>query len=186
MEEKVQLIEGVILIRQYRPTDVNWLYEAVRESIPEVSLWMPWCHADYSIEESKTWIESQADAWETGTEYNFAITDSKGGFFIGGCGLNNINHADRVANLGYWVRSSRTRQGVATTAALLLARFGFSELKLNRIEITMAVGNKVSQRVAENMRATREGVLRNRLVVRDTVYDAVMYSLIPQDLTLRD
>ena len=96
------------------------------------------CHADFSIEESKTWIESQAYAWETGTEYNFAITDSKGNFFIGGCGLNNINHADRVSNLGYWVRSSRTRQGVATTAALLLARFGFRKLKLNRIEITIA------------------------------------------------
>ena len=186
MKEKVHLIEGVILVRQYRPTDVNRLYEAVRESIPEVSLWLPWCHADYSIEESKTWIESQSNAWETGTEYNLAITDSKGGFFLGGCGLNNISHTDRVANLGYWVRSSRTRQGVATTAALLLARFGFRKLKLNRIEITIAVGNEVSQRVAERIGAAREGVLRNRLVVRDKVYDAVVYSLIPQDLTLSD
>jgi len=32
---------------------------------------------------------------------------------------------------------------------------------------------------AEKAGATREGILRNRLVVRDKVYDAVMFSLIP-------
>jgi len=36
---------------------------------------------------------------------------------------------------------------------------------------------------AEKAGATREGILRNRLVVRDKVYDAVMFSLIPGDLT---
>jgi len=36
---------------------------------------------------------------------------------------------------------------------------------------------------AEEAAATREGILRNRLVVRDKVYDAVMFSLIPGDLT---
>jgi len=66
---------------------------------------------------------------------------------------------------------------------LLVARFGFDELKLRRIEIVAAINNKASQRVAEKAGATREGILRNRLVVRDKVYDAVMFSLIPGDLT---
>lgn len=75
---------------------------------------------------------------------------------------------------------------MATTATLLLARFGFSEFELNRIEFVVATGNKASQRVADKVGATREGVLRNRLVVRDKVYDAVIFSLIPQDLSLSD
>ena len=66
---------------------------------------------------------------------------------------------------------------------LLVARFGFDELKLRRIEIVAAINNKASQRVAEKAGATREGILRNRLVVRDKVYDTVMFSLIPGDLT---
>jgi RimJ/RimL family protein N-acetyltransferase len=35
--------------------------------------------------------------------------------------------------------------------------------------------------VAEKAGAKREGVLRNRLIVRENVLDAVMWSLIPQD-----
>ena len=43
---------------------------------------------------------------------------------------------------------------VATAAALLVARFGFDELGLQRIEIIAAVSNKASQRVAEKIGAT--------------------------------
>ena len=97
--------------------------------------------------------------WKTGTSYNFAIFDVTDGSYLGGCGLNQINSIVNMANLGYWVRTSRTKRGVATAATLLLAQFGFEELNLKRIEIVVNVNNVVSQRVAEKAGATREGVL---------------------------
>jgi ribosomal-protein-serine acetyltransferase len=63
-----------------------------------------------------------------------------------------------------------------------VARFGFNELKLNRIEIVVAVRNTASLRVAEKVGATREGVLRSRLVAHGQIHDAVMFSLIRGDL----
>jgi RimJ/RimL family protein N-acetyltransferase len=50
-----------------------------------------------------------------------------------------------------------------------------------RAEIVVAVGNAASLRAAEKSCATREGVLRNRITVGVKVYDAVMFSLVPQD-----
>ncbi len=183
MEKEIRLTDGVVLLEPYRIGDVERLYQAARESITEMSPWMSWCHADYSIEESRAWVESRAEAWEKGTEYDFAITDAKDGSFLGGCGLSHIAQANQIANLGYWVRTSRTKRGVASAAVRLLAQFGLGKLKLNRIEIMAAVGNKASQRVAEKVGATREGILRNRIVVHDRVYDVVMFSVIPKDLT---
>ena len=87
---------------------------------------------------------------------------------------------DKVVNLGYWVRSSRVKHGIATAAALLLADFGFKELKLNRIEILAAVENHASQRVAAKAGAMREGILRNRLLLHGKIHDAVIFSLIPK------
>jgi RimJ/RimL family protein N-acetyltransferase len=62
----------------------------------------------------------------------------------------------------------------------LLADFGFKELKLNRIETLVAVDNLASQRVAAKVGAVREGILRNRLLLRGKIHDAVMFSLIPK------
>jgi len=46
----------------------------------------------------------------------------------------------------------------------------------------VATPNKASQRVAEKAGAVREGVLRNAMLVREIIYDAVMFSIIPQDV----
>ena len=183
MDKQIKLTDGSVLLRPYQPGDVESLYRAAWESITEISPWMSWCHADYSIEETRTWVETRDEEWNNGTSYGFVITDAKDGSFLGGCGLNYIDTANLRANLGYWVRTSRTGKGIATTATKLLAQAGFDQLKLNRIEIMVAVGNKASQRVAGKAGAKREGVLRNRMVIPEKVTDAVMFSLIPGDLS---
>jgi len=143
---------------------------------------MWWCHSTYSINDTQIWVESRPDAWQNATEYSFAIIDSKDKSFLGGCGLSNINRTDRCVNLGYWVRTSRSGHGLAPAAALGVARFAFKELELNRVEIVIATENKASMRVAEKIGALREGILRKRIVVRDTVYDAFLFSLLVDDV----
>ena len=184
MEKDLELVNERTLLRPYRPDDAARVYEAARESVHEVGLWLPWCHAGYTMEESENWIKSCSEAWEKGTAYEFAVFDSRTGRYLGGCGLNHIDPAYKTANLGYWVRTSQTRHGAATTAAVLLVRFGLTELHLNRIEIIAAVENSKSQRVAEKAGAKREGILRNRIPLNDRVHDAVVFSFVPQDLTL--
>ena len=96
--------------------------------------------------------------------------------------MNNISDDFKMANVGYWVRTNQTKRGIASAATLLLARFAFEELGLNRIEIMAEVGNKKSQRVAEKIGAQREGILRNRICFRGSARDVFMFSLIPDDL----
>ena len=170
-------MNDAISIRPYRSEDIDGLYEAVRESMRELLPWMPWCHPEYARAETVAWVEARPTAWETKTEFAFAI-ESESGLFLGGCGLNRIEHENGTANLGYWVRTSAVGRGVATRAAELLREWAFANTELHRLEIVSAVGNTASQRVAEKIGATREGTLRQRLVVRGQRYDAVLYSIL--------
>jgi ribosomal-protein-serine acetyltransferase len=179
---EVELIEGPILIRTLRQEDVSPLYEAARESIAEVSPWLPWCHENYSIEETREFIASRELASQSGEWYSFGIFEKDGGRFLGGVGINFINRVHQMANLGYWVRTSAAGRGIATKATRAVARFAFEQIGLNRIEIVAAVGNIPSQRVAEKAGAVREGVLRKRLLIRGESQDAVMFSLVKEDL----
>ena len=179
---KLELTDGSLLIRPFREADAGALYKAVRESVSEVSLWLPWCHQNYSIEESREFIGSRELASQGGEWYSFGIFEKYDGAFLGGVGINFINRVHQMANLGYWVRTNATGRGIATTATRLAARFAFEELGLRRIEIVAAVGNVPSQRVAEKAGATREGVLRKRLLIHGESLDAVLFSLVPEDL----
>jgi RimJ/RimL family protein N-acetyltransferase len=167
----------LIRLRPYAPGDAPALFEAARESVGEVFPWLPWCHPEYSLAEAEEWARSRAALRAEGVEYDFVILDESARF-LGACGINQINRLHRFANLGYWVRTSATGRGVATEAVRQVAGLAFAETDLVRIEIVCAVGNTRSQRVAERAGAVREGVLRNRLVLRGQPVDAVMYSLL--------
>ena len=157
--------------------DAPFAWQAARESLAELQLWMPWAHADYSIEETKSWLTTQVQAFQQGTNFEFAITSATGEY-LGGCGLNQIDALNQRANLGYWVRSSATGKGVATTAVQLLRNWGFAHTELVRLEVLIAVSNTASRRVAEKSGAEYEGTMRGRLRVHGTRHDAAMYSFL--------
>ncbi|HLX28153.1 MAG TPA: GNAT family N-acetyltransferase [Casimicrobiaceae bacterium] len=167
-----------VLLRPYRNDEAQLLYDAAIESLDTVGRWMPWCHDRYAIAESVAWVESCAERWRSGVEYAFGIFDHAGRY-IGGCGLNGFNRMHNFANLGYWIRQSRQRQGYAVDAVHTLSMFGFTTLRLTRIEIVVASENAPSRRVAEKAGATFECIARNRLLIRDVPHSAAVYSLIP-------
>ncbi len=166
-----------IHIRRYEPTDIDAIYEAVCESRAELSPWMPWCHAEYSRADTTSWVGSRVDAWESHSEWSFVIVDA-GGQILGACGLHRLDLRNGVGELGYWVRTSATRQGIASEAVRQVTQWAFREQSLHRIEIVAAVENLPSQRVAEKAGAVCEGVLRQRLILHGRRYDGVLWALV--------
>jgi RimJ/RimL family protein N-acetyltransferase len=154
----------------------------VRESLDDFLPWLPWCHREYSIADTRAFLAGRGEAHEKDGEFAFAMVEQPGDRLVGACGLNQFDRANARANLGYWVRSGAVRRGLATQATRMLARWVFPTFQLVRIEIVAAVGNDASQRVAAKVGATREGVARNRLMVRGTPLDAVVFSLVPADV----
>lgn len=164
-----------IHIRPYQIEDAFALWEGVRESLPELQRWMPWSHPAYSIDEARSWLETQVHAFEQRTAFEFAILSAEDRY-LGACGLNQIDPMNRRSNLGYWVRTSATRHGVASRAIRFLRDWAFQHTDLIRLEVVVASGNVPSHRAALKAGATPEGVLKNRLLVHGTPHDATMFS----------
>ena len=177
--ETVVLTGSGLLVRPYRDGDAPALFAAVRESVDTIGRWLPWCTPEYGERDAEDWIGICAAGWRSGDHYSFAVFDERGGF-LGGCGLNQRNRLHNYMNIGYWVRASRQRQGVASRAAALVARFGLEQLGFNRIEIVIEPDNVASRRVAERIVARLEGIARNRIVTRAGPADAAMYALVPE------
>ena len=52
---------------------------------------------------------------------------------------------------------------------------------MNRVEIRVATENTASQKLAERLSFTREGVLRQAQIVNDVALDLAVYSLLVSD-----
>jgi ribosomal-protein-serine acetyltransferase len=181
MIPKTSFFDDSILVRPFERVDALALYGAVRESMNELKPWMSWCHDNYVLSDASDWVESRDYAWATGEEYTFAIVQRQSGTFAGTVGLNQINRVHSFGNLGFWIRSSLAKQGMATAATQMAARFALHQLGLERVEILAMIPNVASRRVAEKSGARPEGILRKRLIVHEKAHDAAMYSLVAED-----
>ena len=170
-----------IIIEKVNPERASDVHEAIVECGQELYETGNLPQPQYSLTEVESNLKNFLKLWEKDDTYLFHVIDTATNQFVGNSLLNQVHRNRQAANLSYWVRTSYTRQGIATKAACLVARYGFEKLGLQRIEIVVSKDNTPSLRVAEKLGACREGLLRNRLRILGSPCDAYMHSLIPSD-----
>ena len=173
-----------ILIRPLTVEDVDALFFAVSSSLPTLSQWLPWATPAYARADAEAWVAYCQHMRDADAEYHFGVFDVVSGDLLGGVGLNHRVRAYNTANMGYWVADAARGRGVAVDAARQAARFGFDTLVLQRIVILVQPQNHASLRVAGKLGAVCEGIARNGIVFNGQPHDAVIHSLIAQDLAV--
>lgn len=170
-----------VRIRKFKSNDAPAFFTAVQESVAAVGRWLPWCHEGYTIEDATEWVTTAEDNWRNDLDYRFIIENEDTGSILGSVGINQIVRAHGVGNLGYWVRSSETSQGVCSRASRQAVHFAFTELGFTRLEIHVLVDNIASAKVAEKIGARYEGTLRNKIRFNGVALPARAFSIIPAD-----
>jgi ribosomal-protein-serine acetyltransferase len=176
------LTDGTFELRPFNAHDEQSLFEAIAESLPQLCTWLTWCRPEHALANCTEFILKCRTDWQAGEQFNFGIFRQTTGEFLGSIAINHINRAHNMANIGYWVRTSKTGQGIATASVKLITKFGFVTLGLTRLEIVVPMGNEASQRTAIKSGARLEGCLRDRLILSGKLNDANLYSLLPADL----
>jgi RimJ/RimL family protein N-acetyltransferase len=178
------LIAGDLCIRPFREEDGPDFVAAILESVSTVGAWQPWCHGGYSIIEAEAWFGYCEGQMQAELSYDVGIFHTATGRLIGGVSINQINQDHNFGNVGYWVRQTEQRKGIAPRAAKMMCNFGFRVLRLTRLEIVAAESNLPSRRVAEKIGAVLECVARNRLMLHDQPIPAAIYSLVPEQIPM--
>jgi RimJ/RimL family protein N-acetyltransferase len=174
------LTDDVVLLRLPTLADVD-AYRAVR-SESDTRYWMGWDDDRRpSREETAATIERALGGWHEGTWAVFVIVDAPNDAVVGGANLR-LGDFDS-AEVSYYLAAAARGRGYATRTVLLLARWAFDRLGIQRLELRAHPDNEASIRVAERAGFTREGIERaSRAWPNGTRFDSVLFSLLPADL----
>lgn len=168
-----------LTFRSFRDSDAADFACAVRESVETVGRWMPWCTATFSEEQALAWFRQCRARKRNKTGVELGVFCAQTGALLGGAGLNGIQRQYLLCNLGYWVRQTAQRQGIALRTVRALVPYAFDVLGLQRVEIVVAQGNVASEAVARKYGAHFEGMARNRMHLHGVAVSASMFSVIP-------
>lgn len=156
-----QLESERLVIRAPRPGDGAELNAAIRESFEDLSRWMPWADHVPDVAETEANVRLAHERYRANTDFRLHLFLKGTGTLIGSSGLHKIDWSVPKFEIGYWVRSSYSREGYITEAVNAIAEFAFRELGAHRVGICMDSLNTRSRMVAERAGFEYEGTLRN-------------------------
>jgi ribosomal-protein-serine acetyltransferase len=169
------------IIRPFRRRDVGPMHDAVRASLPELEEWLPWA-IGYDRSVAHRFIRDSASAWNDARAFDFAIRlHEEPDFHVGNISVWPTSPTNRVGEIGYWIRSDLTGEGIGTEVTARAIQVGFEELNHHKIVLRIAVGNERSDRIAKRLGFTFEGTLRDEVKVGTTWIDHTIWSLLENE-----
>lgn len=171
-----------LTLQRFTRRDAGSLDEAIRESLTELNQWLPWARMDYTTGDTSAFIRESMNAWkeERAWDYSIRLNDDPRRH-VGNISFWTVSKLGKIAEIGYWVRSSETSRGVCTEAVELLLEEIFHSQGYHKTVLRIAVENHQSDRVAQKLGFTKEGVLREELLIRGNWVDHSLWSLLDRE-----
>lgn len=166
-----------LLLRELMISDWDDVHNYASQDI--VCQYQPW--GPNTEEESRDFVSQviEDSIKVPRTRFVFAIIYKEK--MIGAGEFNSRDFTNKAGEIGYIVHPDYWRKGIATEVATLLINFGFKELKMHRIFATCDPRNIGSSKVLEKVGMSREGQIRDDLLLRDGWRDSVLYSVLEHD-----
>lgn len=176
-----------LVIRRFSKRDTAALNDAIRVSLPDLNEWLPWARTNYQSGDAGAFIRDSLQAWKEDRAWDYTIRDAaEPDRHLGNISMWTVSKLGKIAELGYWVRSDETSKGVCTEAANAVLAEAFGSGGFHKVIMRIAVGNHASTRVAEKLGFTREGILREELLIRGNWVDHSLWSILDREFkTLR-
>jgi RimJ/RimL family protein N-acetyltransferase len=120
---------------------------ALAISLPELQQWLPWAQTMPTVEDELAVLTTGTAAFDADEEWAYMLYELETGELVGGAALHRRVGPGAV-EIGYWVRSDRTKRGYATSAARALTDAVFTHRPdIERLEIHMDQANLASAAV---------------------------------------
>jgi RimJ/RimL family protein N-acetyltransferase len=173
-----------LVIRCYDPRDAPLVKEAIDSSLEHLREFMPWALDEpQTLEEKTTLLKGFRSAFDAGENFVYGIFSRDESEVLGGTGLHPRIEAGGL-EIGYWIRASATRQGLATESSAALTRVGIEVCDADRIEIRVEPANMASAGIPRKLGFVEEATLRRRLPTRpgEPLRDVTIFTLFREGL----
>jgi len=115
--------------------------------------------------------------------YAFLIFRSDDNAMVGGLTLANVRRGvAQAGSIGYWIGAPFVRKGYMTAAVRALIPYGFTTLRLHRLEAACIPDNTASIRLLERTAFKREGYARGYLCINGIWQDHLLYARLKDDV----
>jgi len=169
--------DGVVVLRQFQEGDRAVVISAMRDPLVRRWLNMP---ADPGNRDFESLLRVAREGRKSGDRYDYSVTEAGDADRALGAVIASRRHRDNY-EIAYLAGEAGRGRGLMTRAVTLLCDALFDE-GVGRLELRTHPDNEPSQRLAERCGFQREGRERQSIWLHGRRADAILWSLLPDDV----
>ena len=175
---KLKIESSKIKLRKLKKSDAEDIYLNARDK--EIARYTTLPHP-YKLRHALDFIKKTHRDIRKKAAYELGIELKETGRIIGMMSFVKIDHANKNAEVGYWLGKKYWRRGIAKEALKLILEFGFKKLGLIRVYAKVLHPNTASAKLLESVGFKYEGTLRKSVFRWNKWYDVVVYGLLKEE-----
>lgn len=169
-----------LIVRAPCSGDGTVVHEARVETHAQLREWpvvTPWAQTEPLPEESEAYCRRGQAAFLARTDLPMLAFLKADQTFAGCISLHRMDWEVPRFEIGYWLRTSQQKKGLALEAVNGITQFALQELQALRVEIHCNAENHASRNVAERAGFALEGILRNyKRLANGRIADSCVYA----------
>lgn len=159
-----------------RISDAAELSSLVAANMEHLGRFMPKVVRLNTLEAAQSYLHCVVESNGEGELLEWHLFDDD--TLCGAIRLNHIEPENRKVSIGYYIGAGFQGRGLATSSIRAVLRFVFEQLEFNRVQLKCASTNVASQRVAERLGFSWEGLLRQAELIDGQYVDHYVYGLL--------
>ena len=131
---------------------------------------------DLTREEHELWLKTKV---ESGKVKQFVIVEKESNGPIGSVYLRDIDYNNGKAEFGIFIgEKTGLNKGYGTIAAKIIVKYGFNQLKLNKIFLRAFESNVHAIKSYEKVNFIKEGLFKQDVCVENKFYNVIFMSIL--------
>ena len=178
-----RVIDDHLALRLMTERDAEEAYTLMDANRERLAEYMPWMDGINSVEDERKSLV--ALVFDPNEQINCFLTLD--GRIVGCVSLEAINCTEEWAAIGYWIGSQWEGKGYITAGVRDMEKLCFTELGMERVQITNDAANARSRAIPEKLGYTFEGILRHHMISgHGRIADQSVYSILKPEWMARE
>ncbi|HHG3492870.1 GNAT family N-acetyltransferase [Vibrio parahaemolyticus] len=170
----VEVEEGLMLAL-IEPKFASEYLKIVSNQRDYLSEWLAWPPHAENEEFFLSFIKTSLHDYADGKSLVCAMMYQ--GEVAGNLSFNTINHDLQKVEIGYWLRRDLQGKGIVSKSLSKLIDYAFTELNMQKVQISAATENQASRNVCERLGFKLEGIITRAENLNGRVVDHAVYGL---------
>lgn len=164
-----------LILRKVNIKDIEDIFEFT--SLPQTSEGLSWNpHSDLTV--TRKFVESIIAKYDKNTPSQWVLVLKENSKVIGIAGFIEVDFQSARGEIAYVLSPDFQNRGYMTEALRAIVHYGFTEMKLHRIQAKCEIDNYGSEKVMQKLGMQLEGVLRGYILRKGKFRDYKIYSIL--------